>query len=167
MENTRTANVINVGKSAMKLFWFALLLVYGYGLIKVILFKYGTVDAAVLGRQLQLALDNPEHALHRLRFGNFTPLESITRNLQRLSYRNDAVNLFGNIAIFAPLGAFVGLLSRMKWIGAIACSFLVSLSLECAQIVFSMGTFDVDDLILNTLGGLLGYAAYRLFTLQH
>ncbi|MFC4099798.1 VanZ family protein [Paenibacillus xanthanilyticus] len=167
MENARTVSVVSIGKSAKKLFWFALFLIYGYGLVKVILFKYGTVDAAVLGRQLQLAVDNPEHALHRLSFGNFTPLESITRNLQRLSNRNDAVNLFGNIAIFAPLGAFVGLLTRMKWLGAIVVPFLVSLSLECAQIVFSMGTFDVDDLILNTLGGLLGYAGYRLFTLQH
>jgi len=35
--------------------------------------------------------------------------------------------------------------------------------LECLQVVFSIGIFDVDDLILNTSGGLLGYCAFKLY----
>jgi glycopeptide antibiotics resistance protein len=34
--------------------------------------------------------------------------------------------------------------------------------LECLQILFSLGIFDVDDLILNTFGGLLGYGAIKI-----
>ena len=33
----------------------------------------------------------------------------------------------------------------------------MSLTVEILQLVFRVGTFDVDDLILNTLGGIIGY----------
>ncbi|WP_260440996.1 VanZ family protein [Parageobacillus thermoglucosidasius] len=38
---------------------------------------------------------------------------------------------------------------------AAACS--LSLTYEMIQLLFGLGSFDVDDLILNTLGGILGY----------
>ncbi|MBD8588501.1 VanZ family protein [Peribacillus castrilensis] len=36
-------------------------------------------------------------------------------------------------------------------------SILVSLCFEVSQAVFSIGTFDVDDLLVNTFGRMLGY----------
>ena len=36
-------------------------------------------------------------------------------------------------------------------------SFELSLLVELLQLVFKVGSFDVDDLLLNTIGGLLGY----------
>ncbi|WP_186577017.1 VanZ family protein [Aquibacillus kalidii] len=36
----------------------------------------------------------------------------------------------------------------------------VSLSFEIIQLVFKLGSFDVDDLILTTLGGILGYLPF-------
>ncbi len=36
-------------------------------------------------------------------------------------------------------------------------SFEFSLLIECIQLVSKVGSFDVDDMILNTLGGSLGY----------
>lgn len=144
--------------------WFILLTVlficYLYVLIKVILFKFGPVDLAYLESQLRRLAVNSDHMRSRLDFANFVPFRSINQNINRLSNHHDLVNLFGNIAIFAPLGIFVGLMAKGKAVGVFLTSLGVSLSLECAQIVFSMGSFDVDDLILNTFGGLLGYGAY-------
>ncbi|MDU0200944.1 MULTISPECIES: VanZ family protein [Paenibacillus] len=37
------------------------------------------------------------------------------------------------------------------------------LTLELLQVFFSMGNFNVDDIILNIFGGLLGYCFLRLF----
>ena len=37
-----------------------------------------------------------------------------------------------------------------------------SLFVETIQLISKVGSFDVDDLILNTLGAALGYLAYRL-----
>jgi glycopeptide antibiotics resistance protein len=41
-------------------------------------------------------------------------------------------------------------------------SFLLSFFIETVQLVFKIGVFDVDDLIMNTLGGLIGYVIYRI-----
>ena len=40
-------------------------------------------------------------------------------------------------------------------------SFELSLLVELLQLVFKVGSFDVDDLFLNTIGGLLGYLVYK------
>jgi glycopeptide antibiotics resistance protein len=40
----------------------------------------------------------------------------------------------------------------------------VSLLLECVQLAFVIGNFDVDDLLLNTLGTAAGYLCLKLLT---
>lgn len=73
------------------------------------------------------------------------------------------INFPGNIIIFLPLGFFYGILSRQAvWWKSVLSAFGISLFIECFQLFVSRGT-DVDDLILNTLGGLCGYGFYRLF----
>ena len=76
-------------------------------------------------------------------------------------------NLFGNIAIFMPFGFLVPILGRKKrkfWFTALL-GFELSLSVECIQLVTKTGCFDVDDIFLNTIGGMLGYLVYAL--MQH
>ncbi|WP_145035777.1 VanZ family protein [Paenibacillus sp. Y412MC10] len=141
--------------------WMVLLLyaLYLYVLVKIILFKFGDVNISFLWQQLQRSIDNPEHMQNRLQFANLTPFKSIHQNMKRLSSPHDVINLFGNIAIFIPNGIFVSVLLKNKWmgwLGAFVTSFGLSLGLECSQILFSMGSFDVDDLILNTAGGVIG-----------
>ena len=41
-------------------------------------------------------------------------------------------------------------------------SFELSLVVEILQLVFKVGSLDVDDLILNTIGGLFGFLVYEL-----
>ena len=68
-------------------------------------------------------------------------------------------NLFGNIVIFMPFGFLVPILGRKKrnfWFTSLL-SFALSLAVECIQLVTRTGCFDVDDMILNTSGGILGY----------
>lgn len=70
----------------------------------------------------------------------------------------------GNLIWFVPIGIFLsvgtgfraGPGSTMFW------GFTVSLSIECLQWLFDSGVSDVDDLILNTLGALIGWALARL-----
>ena len=42
-------------------------------------------------------------------------------------------------------------------------SFGLSLCVEMIQFITQVGSFDVDDLILNTLGGLIGYYLFTSF----
>ena len=46
---------------------------------------------------------------------------------------------------------------------AVLLSLYLSLLIELTQLFLRVGSFDVDDLLLNTLGGLLGFICYRLW----
>ncbi len=67
------------------------------------------------------------------------------------------INFPGNIIMFLPIGIFSALLmDKPRWWKSTLCTLLLSLFIEIFQLFVSRGT-DVDDLILNTLGGLCGY----------
>ena len=76
------------------------------------------------------------------------------------------INFLGNIATFLPIGFFPMLLfSRMTVKKAGLIGFCVSLFIEVCQIFIQRGC-DVDDLLLNTLGALLGALLYRILSLK-
>lgn len=68
-------------------------------------------------------------------------------------------NLAGNIIGFIPFGVILPLLSRkfMSLKKVMLATFCLSFMFECMQLIFRFGSFDVDDLMLNTLGGIVGY----------
>ncbi|MCI8590101.1 MAG: VanZ family protein [Clostridiales bacterium] len=72
-------------------------------------------------------------------------------------------NIVGNIIIFSPIGFFVPLLwHRQSLMQVTAIGFLSSLAIEVIQLPQDRWT-DIDDIILNTIGALLGYALYFVF----
>ena len=76
-----------------------------------------------------------------------------------------AVNMFGNVGAFIPFGFILPILrwNKYKGLNVIALmTFCLSLIIECIQIISRVGAFDVDDLILNTLGGIMGYMIFCL-----
>lgn len=144
----------------------ALFALYVYALFKIILFKFRSIDMTFLWRQLKQCLGNPDYISWRLQEGNLIPFKEISGTMHVLS-SHGLINLVGNIAVFMPYGVFLCLMSRNKrisFIGAFLCSFGLSLCLESAQAVFSIGIFDVDDLILNSSGGLIGCIAFEYCT---
>lgn len=71
-------------------------------------------------------------------------------------------NILGNIVIFVPLGVYITLFSRDKrvWKNALLV-VAASLVVETVQVIFRMGIGDIDDVILNGIGGLLGVLLCR------
>lgn len=74
------------------------------------------------------------------------------------------INVAGNVAVFVPLGfALPVLFERIHSFGQVLIlSFAISLLAETMQLVLRVGCFDVDDLLLNTVGGCIGYLGYRI-----
>ncbi|MBG9454645.1 hypothetical protein ABE61_11430 [Lysinibacillus sphaericus] len=97
---------------------------------------------------------------------NFIPFDTILRYINYAQYFNVdiiIINLLGNLLIFTPMGFLLPLLSkkcRKAWI-VICIGFISSLAVETIQFIFTVGSADIDDLILNTLGAWLGYLAYK------
>ena len=70
-----------------------------------------------------------------------------------------------NIAMFVPLGMFLPLAAKTfrRWYWMLAAGAGISLIIEAAQYTLGRGQADVDDLICNTLGAMLGYCLCMLF----
>ena len=72
-------------------------------------------------------------------------------------------NLFGNILIFMPFGFFISMASRARgFFMTLFYRFGLSLCVEVFQLLTKVGSFDVDDLLLNTIGGVLGYILFSI-----
>jgi glycopeptide antibiotics resistance protein len=69
---------------------------------------------------------------------------------------NNIVYYLENIIMFAPLGLFLVLLEHYSFKKSLLICFLSSLSIEVLQYVFAVGLSQTDDVIANTLGGLVG-----------
>ena len=98
---------------------------------------------------------------------NLTLFKEIRRFYEHqeiLGYRALFLNIFGNVLAFMPFGFFLPMIWKRTdrlFLTAVS-SFLMSLCVETVQLVSRVGSFDVDDLLLNTIGGVLGFLAYRL-----
>jgi glycopeptide antibiotics resistance protein len=108
----------------------------------------------------------------RLRFagthtgpGNFVPFKSIVPLLMGQGNQLIAmVNLFGNIIPFMPIGFLVPLIVRsISWQKVLALGVVTGLTFEVMEIVFRVGIFDVDDIILNAFGVTVGYGVSVMF----
>lgn len=107
---------------------------------------------------------------HRHRQGyqyNLVPFKEITRYFRYYDVLGPTlfmINMIGNVAAFMPFGFFLPIISRRskKWYNTVMFGFVFSLMLETLQLVFKVGSFDVDDMLLNTLGAAAGYLCYRL-----
>lgn len=79
-------------------------------------------------------------------------------------YRYFFLNFVMNIVAFIPFGFFLPFLSynrgKKKFTYVIFCAFSFTLLIELTQLVLKVGTFDVDDILLNTIGGLIGFILY-------
>ena len=103
---------------------------------------------------------------HEYRY-NLVPLQEIKRfwiYRESIGWMVVMTNLVGNVLAFLPFGAILPVLSiRCRGFFRITLfSFEFSLLVECIQLISKVGSFDVDDLILNTLGGAIGYLLFAV-----
>ena len=71
-------------------------------------------------------------------------------------------NVFGNIMMFVPTGIVLPVLYKRldNFFKVAGTGLLISLAIEILQLPFADRTSDVDDLILNTLGVVIGYVLF-------
>lgn len=91
---------------------------------------------------------------------NFIPFKELTR--YQFGTSLFFKNIIGNILLLVPYGFFASYYLRLeKKRSALILVFVVSLSIEIVQLVIGR-CFDVDDILLNMVGGMTGYFIYKI-----
>ncbi len=89
---------------------------------------------------------------------NFMPFKEILR--YDYGTKSFYKQVFGNMLMFVPLGYYATSYCRIKNLGTITIiSLLASSVIETVQ-HFIGRTFDIDDIILNVVGGIIGFVLY-------
>ena len=83
---------------------------------------------------------------------------------EQLGFLAVAANLLGNVAGFMPFGMILPLISRNArgFFFITFSGFTLSLCVEVTQLMTKLGSFDVDDLVMNTLGTAAGYLIFAV-----
>ncbi|MCR4675453.1 MAG: VanZ family protein [Lachnospiraceae bacterium] len=103
---------------------------------------------------------------------NLVPFAEIHRyltNISKIGVTLVVINLLGNILLFVPFGYFLPSLfgaGKSRPVTYVLICMFFSIMIELLQFVTNAGCCDVDDVILNTLGGLCGYLCYEILHLK-
>ena len=73
-----------------------------------------------------------------------------------------------NVAVFIPLGLLFALAcEKFTWKHVAICGMAVSVSIEVMQYIFKRGFSEVDDVIHNSLGCMIGFGLYQLIKIVY
>ncbi|MFF3025297.1 VanZ family protein [Gottfriedia sp. NPDC057948] len=124
------------------------------------LYVAGLVKVAIFPFHIFLGDKHPLNIYVLNQYIELLPFRSIFISLTRGLW----IQVIGNIIMFVPLGVFIGLYkSNYLFNNVILLVFLYSLLIEITQLCISLVTgypsrvFDTSDLLLNTIGGLMGW----------
>jgi len=126
----------------MKTLFKTSLILYLLTLLWLVLFKFSYDFFGVL-------LD------HQTRDINLIPFVGTSQGISR--------EMLDNLIVFIPFGLLLGVnLKQANFWRKLSLVFIFSLSVEVIQFILAIGTTDITDVILNTLGGFIGLILYDL-----
>lgn len=137
MKQTKTSGLVTF------LFW-GMFLVYLYFLFSIILFK---------GQPPVEVISHPRVGLRMVNWQPFYFLNDLTD-----------INVIGNLLLFFPLGMYLVVILKQRWT-AVLLMFILSVGFEATQFSLNIGSLDVDDVILNVAGGLVGMVVMLFISL--
>lgn len=145
---TRTARETVLTKHQLPAVWRVLILLVAF---------VAMVGFAVVLSKLTLG---PSAASESLTHSNLRPGDSIRNYLQQPALRDTIKQLGGNIVLGMPFGALLpALVPRLRGlVRVMLATAVVMLAVELVQGALVQGrAFDIDDVILNSTGAVLGY----------
>ena len=140
-------------KFARPILW-TIFIIYCFVLVYVLFLSRGTRDGFTFAEYMR-------------RFTNFIPFKTIIEYVQRYidGYRNLSVlNLLGNFVLFMPMGVLLPCVIRKLdrfWKVTLTVLGMVVM-VEIVQGILRVGSVDIDDVIFNVVGAMIGYGLIRL-----
>lgn len=138
------------------LFWSYLLILF-----IVVVIKFDGSFSAIFDR----IATNKASSINGFYNPNYIPFRTIRHQLKHFSDWWAMLNIIGNTIAFIPFGfllpfAYKNL--KVFW-KVLLIGVLSTTSIEVFQLLTFVGYFDIDDMILNTIGVILGYIIYIVF----
>ena len=133
------------------------LFIYSVLLIKIMVFKdVPLIRLGMLKLNFGGTLEGP---------ANLVPFKTIIQYMQAdKGILIAAINILGNIFLLVPFGFLVAAsFSNIIWLKKIILAFTVGSLIEGMQVVLHIGIFDIDDVILNGMGVIVGYWNFGFF----
>lgn len=129
-------------------------------IVYIIFFVYVLLTIRII-----LFKDVPIYAIFKgmFRSVNLIPFYTIWQFIidNNISFMRATVNIIGNIGIFIPMGIFFPIVFKeLNKKTMIMVIIFISLGFETIQYILALGSSDIDDIILNSLGGIIGIAIY-------
>ena len=131
----------------------------------------GIMIVLLFDRNVHYSTSYTEELLRRMNFEVFATIKQysnlLASNSNEQLIRLAFVNLAGNIVTFIPLGIFLPIIFKKQrnFILFFISCFLIISSIETAQLLTLRGIMDIDDLILNLIGVIVGYLFYLFLKL--
>lgn len=95
-------------------------------------------------------------------YGVYPPFHSVGTIIENLKKSGVRSNFLGNILLFIPIGLLFPIVTgKTKWYWTIGVGLSFSLLIETIQLITSLGYFDPDDIMLNTLGMAIGFGLWK------
>lgn len=140
-------------KKYVRLIFFLYLVI----VIKVIIFKYPLEQLREIASTWEKGV-----ILEGLDTANFTLFKTIRMYIDYSYMLNSFENLVGNIVVFIPFGFLLPYVLGWgrNFFVMLLNAFLFVFGIEIFQLFSAFGAFDVDDILLNCFGAVLGYIAY-------
>ena len=152
---TADRKVEMINRKQMKIFFILYLLI----ILKIIVFKYPVYQLKDIASSW--SRDVIWEGLYK---ANFEVFKTIKLYIRYWDYKkiNSFANLIGNILAFIPLSYMLPRVCRpaQKFLICMFFSFLFILGIELFQLFSAFGIFDIDDILLNMVGALIGYLLY-------
>lgn len=146
-------------ESANNKFIKVLFFLYLLFVLKVIIFKYPLEQLRQIATTWEKGV-----VLEGLKHANFTLFKTIRMYIDYAYKLNSFENLVGNVVVFIPFGLLFPCVAKRG--GSFPVLLLNGLlficSIEVFQLFSAFGAFDVDDILLNGLGVILGYFIYEI-----
>ncbi|MGN0376186.1 MAG: VanZ family protein [Suilimivivens sp.] len=145
-----------IRRSFLRIIFFIYLLI----VIKLIIFKYPYAQLKAIASSWEKGV-----ILEGLDTANFTLFKTIRMYIHYSYMLNSFENLAGNVVVFIPFGFLLPYVmeSGRNFFVMLLNALLFVAGIEVFQLFSAFGAFDVDDILLNCLGAVMGYFLYLIW----
>lgn len=142
-------------------------IVYLIGLVNFVIVKYFGNIQRVFDRVASNKVQKAE-GYWNLQLIPFRTIASSIDSYIRVGMEPSSINLIANIVVFVPMGYLIPLvLRRPSFLKTIVFSLAIILGIEIIQFKTCLGAADIDDVFLNMVGCVMGYALYVISRALH